>query len=662
MKKKKLPKLPRLFQPNVRLYIVVLTAFAVATFFIGEYSRQLAGIQVVVLLFLFMYTRYATRRRTKKLLDYLESLSEGMDLTVRETPLPVVIFNPQTYELLWVNERFLSIIGEREQFFEQSIADVVPGFSYEWLLDGRNECPDIVAIGDRKYRVYGSLVRSEREYIAMTYWTDVTEYERINKEYLNSRPLLAILLLDNYEELLKGMTEKEKATLLSDIDDKINMWIEGSNGHLCKIDRDRYVFLFEERNLESFANDKFRVMDSVRSCVGAGGVQATLSIGVGKDGATPQETYRSASLALEMALSRGGDQAVIRNRYGFEFFGGHSPHHEKRKKVKSRVMANAFGELLGDVSTIFVMSHKHADFDSVGAAAGICCIARANGKTARIVINMDNNFARSLIERLLELPEYADVFISAEDAILEADPQSLLVVVDTSRPDNVESEPLLLSCTRVAVVDHHRRAAEYIDNAILNFHEPYASSTCELVTEMLQYLVDPTDILRIEAEALLAGLVLDTKGFTMNTGSRTFDAAAFLRRSGADTTNVKKLLQSDFDTTAARYSVLQGASIYKDGVALAWSEASHSRIIIAQAADELLNIEGVRASFVIARDGEEVFVSGRSIGDMNVQVILEKLGGGGSPSTAGAQIRTESAEKVVEDLTRAIDEYFDEQG
>ncbi|MCL2401014.1 MAG: DHH family phosphoesterase [Oscillospiraceae bacterium] len=653
-------KLPRLFQSSVRLYFMFLIAFAVATFVINDTSRVWAGvIQIVVLVLLALYSRISTKIRTAKLLDYLESMSDGMDMTVRDTPLPVVVFNSETSEILWSNERFQSITDDREHLFERRITDVVPGFSQIWLLDGKSECPDEVSVGDKTYKVSGQLVRTEREYIATTYWVDVTEYAAINREYADSRLVSAILMLDNYEELLKGMTEKEKSILLSDIDEKISLWSANSGGSLVKFDRDRYMFLFEERDFEGFVEDKFSILDSVRECEGSGGVHATLSIGIGKDGTTPQENHAFSKLGLEMALSRGGDQAVVRNKFGFEFFGGHSARLEKRTKVKSRVMASAFGGLLSDASTVFVMSHKQADFDSIGAAAGICCIARAKGKKARIVVDMENNFAKNLISRLMESPEYKDVFISDQDAMVEADAKSLLVVVDTSRPEQVESEPLLLSCTRVAVIDHHRRAATYIENAILNFHEPYASSTCELVTEMLQYLVDTTDILRAESEALLAGIVLDTKSFTINTGSRTFEAASYLRRSGSDTADVKRLLQSDFETATARYAIMREAEIIRPGVALAWSDEPQNRLTIAQASDELLNIEGVTASFVLARSGDDVFVSGRSIGDLNVQLVLEKLGGGGNNANAGVQLHSADLRQVVTDLTYAIDEYLE---
>ena len=653
-------KLPRLFQPNMRLYFLVLFAFAVATFFIGNNGRILSAIEVCILICLLIYMRVTSKRRTDKLLDYLESMSEGLDTTIRDTPLPVAIYNSDNGEIVWTNDRFTAITEMREALFELRMTDIVPGYSGDWLLDGKPECPDLVDIGDKKFRVHGSMVLSEREYIAMTYWVDVTEFSKISDEYHASRPVYAILLLDNYDDLLKGASEKEKSSMLSAIDDEISSWVAlSSGGYLCRPDRDKYLFLFEERDYAGYAELNFSLLDAIRDNISFGTIHATMSIGVGKDGATPYDCYRQANLAIEMALSRGGDQAVVRNKYGFDYFGGRAQSAETHSFVKARVLASAFGELLNNTSIVYIMGHKFSDYDSFGAAAGICCIARTRNIPARIVINPDNNLAQNIIEIFRGLPEYAGMLITEHEAIIEADPKSLLVVTDTNRPDKVESETMLLSCTHVAVIDHHRRAADYIENAVFTCHDPAASSTSELVTEMLQHLVEKSDILRPEAEALLAGIVLDTKSFSINTGSRTFDAAAYLQRMGAVMSTVKMLLQTNIETTIARYKIMSGASIYKEGVALATSDIAQGRLSVPQAADELLNIEGVHTSFVAALVGDEIYVSGRSIGGMNVQLILEKLGGGGSPSIAGAQIHNSNVDKVMQDLKVAIDEYSD---
>ncbi|MDR2569703.1 MAG: DHH family phosphoesterase [Oscillospiraceae bacterium] len=651
-------KLPRFLQPNVRLYFLLLILFTIATFFSGGYGKIFAIAQVVVIISVAIYLRSSTGRRTKKLLNYLESVSESMNLTVRATPLPVLIFNPETGEVIWSNDRFTAITGGDEPIFGQNVTDFINDFSWDWLLDGRNECEEPVMINDKLYWVYGNVVLSEREYVSLTYWVDVTEYTEMCSVYLQSRLVFVFITLDNYDELLKGMSAKDKSALLSNIDEKISAWTGDKDGYLCKFDRDRYFFLFEVRSLDAIIEDNFSILEEIRTCVGSGGVQATLSIGIGRDGSSPQESYRFASLGIEMALSRGGNQAVLRNRYGFEFFGGRPQQLERRTKVKARVMASAFGELLSDASKVFIMSHKMADFDSIGSAMGICCMARAKKTPAYIVVDMETCIAQNIVNLAMRHPEYKDVFISGQDAILMADNKTLLVIVDTSRPEKVESESLLLSCMRVAVIDHHRRAEDYIENALLNFHEPYASSSSELVAEMMQYLVDRNDILRTEAEALLAGIALDTKGFAINTGSGTFDAAAYLKRAGADPAAVKQILQSDMEIATARYELLRLAQLYKGGIALAYNDKEQCRISIAQAADEMLGIQGIHTSFAIARDGDTVYVSGRSIGDVNVQVILEKLGGGGSQATAGLQVTDKSVDTVVTELKKAIDGYL----
>ena len=404
--------------------------------------------------------------------------------------------------------------------------------------------------------------------------------------------------------------------------------------------------------MQGFVDAKFDLLDKVREIPGPNGVSPTLSIGVGRDAPSLRELLEYASLSIEMARSRGGDQAVIKNKFNFEFYGGPNKEMEKRTKVKSRVMANALGELIADSSRVFVMGHKFPDLDCIGAITGVCAIARKRGVQARIIREPGSNPAAEMAAKLGQTPEYKDAFLSAQDAIILADPRTLLVVVDTNRPEQVQSEDLLECCTRVAVIDHHRRAASYIGNAALNFHEPYASSASELVTELIQYIMEPSDLLRIEAEALLAGMVLDTKNFTMRTGSRTFEAAAFLRRSGADTGDVRKLFQNDIQT----------ARMYHNDIAVAAVDHTVGRVTAAQAADELLNISGIDASFVLFpdADGERVIISARSMGNTNVQVVLEKLGGGGNAATAGAQVPSGSVEAVLQRLLRAIDQYFEE--
>ena len=655
----------RFFRPSMRLYFAILICILVLTLALRHW--ELAAIQAAVVVLLLLYTRLMGRLQKRQVLDYVGSsvhmLDDGPTSAILSMPLPMTIFNLKDGNMLWSNDEFLRITGEREHTFEVGMADLLPDFSLKWLAEGRSTAPDLAQLGDRQYRVYGNVFRlndrtASGGYWGMTYFVDVTEYAKVAAEYSASRPVVAVIMLDNYDELFKNLNETAKSALLASIDNKITDWCAPAQGYLCRYDRDRYIFIFEERHIQSYLDGRFSLLDTVRELQSPAGIAATISIGVGRGADTLDEGFQFAMLGIEMALSRGGDQAVVKSRLNFDFFGGKTVAVERRTKVKSRVMASALGELITDASSVLVMGHKYADLDSIGAAVALCCIARKKEKPARIVVNSDTNVSKQVIERLKKLPEYAGAFISEQEGLVFADGKTLLVVVDTNRPDQVESEDLLMSCNKVAVVDHHRRAADYIANAALNFHEPYASSASELATELMQYLVDSTDILKAEAEAVLAGIVLDTKNFTLRTGSRTFEAAAFLRRSGSDTTEVKKLFQNDLDSTVAKYAIIQSAKMYHKDIAIAESTGTRDRIIAAQAADELINIRGIEASFVLYEGDGTINISARSIGAINVQLILERLGGGGNRSTAGAQLRERDAAAIVTELKAAIDDYL----
>ena len=657
-------KMTRLKDRSVLVYFFCAALFAIITVFI---SVPLGVAEGAVILLLSVYFRSNAKKRREEIRRYIDDMTDDMTTvdkaSMLSAPFAMMVFRPDTQEILWSNDSFLQSTGIRENLFEKRVDDVLPDFPTRWLLDGKAECPETVVMNDRHFRVYGSLSHpngaQRTGFLATTYWTDVTETDALRTENSNRRPVVGIVMLDNYEELVKAGTEASRSAVLAKIDEKLNGWVEGTTGLLRRYDRNRYLLVLTEEDYRKLTAGKFSVLDAVRGIVTEDGVAATLSIGIGKDADDYETLYQYAMLSIEMALSRGGDQAVVRNRLDFEFYGGRNKASEKRTKVKSRVMANALGELIADASQVFVMGHKHADMDAVGAAAGICCIARKRGKKAQIVIDMEDNTSGAILQRLSALPEYADTFISGNDAFIMAHSGALLVVVDTNRPDFVESQQLLDTCNRVAVIDHHRRAASYIENAALNFHEPYASSASELVTELLQYLVEPSSLLRAEAEALLSGIVLDTKNFTMRTGGRTFEAAAFLRRAGADTADVQRLFQSDLNGMLERYRIIRHAEMFRDDIAIAAVEEEIDRVTAAKAADELLTLQGVRASFVLFKKGTGVNLSARSLGEINVQLIMEKLGGGGNSTTAGGQVPDTTVDAVYERLTAAIEEYLE---
>ena len=613
-------KISKLVDPSFRLYFLVGFLFAAVTV---RVSIPLAICEAAAMAFLWWYVRHTAQTRREGIRQYIDDVTDDMTTadkaSMLSAPFAMMVFRPDTQEILWSNDSFMQLTGVREDIFDNRIDDILPDLPTHWLLEGKSECPETVVMGGRHFRVFGNLShpssrRGGQSLLATTYWTDVTEQDSLREENESRRPIVSVIVIDNYEELMKAGSEASRSA----------------------------------------------VLDAVRSVVTEDGVAATLSIGVGKDVDDYETLYQNAMLSIEMALSRGGDQVVVRNRLDFEFYGGKAKSPEKRTKVKSRVMANALGELISDAGQIFVMGHAHADMDVVGAAAGICCIARKRGKKAQIVIDMEDNVAKPLLSKLAALPEYKDAFISGNDAFISAQPGALLVVVDTNRPDLVESEQLLDACNRVAVIDHHRRAANYIESAALNFHEPYASSASELVTELLQYLADPTDLLRAESEALLAGIVLDTKNFTMRTGGRTFEAAAFLRRAGADTSDVQRLFQSDLAGMVERYDIIRHAELVHGDIAVAAVEKEIDRVTAAKAADELLTLSGIHASVVLYKHGTGVNLSARSLGEINVQFIMEKLGGGGNSTTAGGQVNDATVDEVRERLLAAIDEYMEE--
>ncbi len=657
--------LKRLAEPGARLYLIFLVIFAAAALFFKMY--ELAAAEAAVILLLLIYSFFSRKRREKQLAAYIESVTydteNAKNNTLMNFPLPISVFRLDDSRIIWGNEMFFSMCGATGARLDARIADMVPQFTGKWLLEGKTQYPTLLEIGGRKYMVHGNIIRPENGAVenavmGITYWVDVTEYDNIRVKYEETRPVAGIVVIDNLDELYKNQPDRIKNDIRDAVEDRLHQWCEEYGGILRRYDRDRYLVIFEKQDIEHMKLDKFRITEEMHQVESPNGVDATVSIGFGVDGANLGETLQFADIGIELAISRGGDQTVIKDRLSFEFFGGRGFEVDKRTKVKSRVVANTLAELMRDSSKVFVMGHRFADLDSVGAAVGVCCIARKCGVKADIVIDINKNASHALIDMMRSEPEYRDCFISPQDALLRSDGRTLLVIVDTNRPEQVENAELLSVCSKVAVIDHHRVAATYIQNAALGFTDPSASSACELVVELMEELVEQSDILKCEADAILSGIVLDTKSFTIRTGDRTFDAAAYLRRAGADTSEVKKLLQTGMEDTIARYKIMQSAELYRK-IAIAAPTEPQDRIVVAQAADELLNISGVDASVVVAPDGKGgIMASARSIGELNVQLIMEKLGGGGNRSAAAVQFKDKTLPEAVHAVYAAIDDYL----
>lgn len=652
----------RLLYPNTVWYFAVMLLFAAAAAVLRQY--YLAGGALLATVIVFIISRAQLSRRKRELMSYVQKATDSAGISVHAgSAFPMAVIRLPDNEIIWGNPSFFAITGLSDTACYQTLDSVISGFSTSWLREGQSELPGDRIIGGRRYRIYGNYVRSEDDattvQLATIYFADMTEMFNVRDEFMRTRPIVSIVLIDNYDELTANLSDSAVSTLDAQLNDVIANWTAGLEALCRKTERNRYLVIFESKDLAKLQENRFSVLlDDVRHVSSSSGMSATISLGIGKDGGSFAENYRFAALAIEMSLSRGGDQAVIKDRFNFTFYGSRTKETDRHTRVRSRVVAGSLSELIGQSSTIYIMGHRMADLDALGSAVGLLCLCRTKGRPARIVIDLQKNACQSLIEELKASQDYADLFISGQDALVEADNRSLLIVVDTNRPDQVECKPLLESISRVAVIDHHRRAADYIEQPVLNLHEPYASSASELVTELLQYAVNQRDVKPLEAQALLAGIVLDTKNFSIRTGSRTFESAAYLRKAGADPVEVKKLFQSDLDDTLMRYRVVQAARLYRSELAIACIDETITRVIASQAADELINISGITASFVLFPDREQVIISARSIGSCNVQAVLEKLGGGGNGATAGAQIKGKPLREVLQELVAAIDAFY----
>ena len=653
-------KLGWILRPRYSVFFIVLIGFSIAALVMKQYL--LAGVEFAVCALMLTLALLIRARNRSQLQSYLNGvLDETKGMNAQPT-FPMLAFRLADGGVIFRNDAFVQISGIKPGLNERLVSDILPGFSTEWLSSGKSEYPYDVNLLGRRYRVYGTIVVCDdpaSTRVGVMYFTDLTELYQVRDEYIRSRPVVSIILVDNYEELTKNLSEGAISTMNAKINDALTKWTESYHGLLRRLEKNRFVFVFEKRDLKRAIDDKFSILEDIHEIVSPSGLAASISFGLGVDAESFEEGYEFAALSIEMALSRGGDQAVIKDRLNFNFYGGRTKEADHRSKVRSRVTANSMMELIGQSSKVFIMGHKNADLDAVGAAMGIACLCRKKGKSFYIVIDDENNAAARLIEEIRKVPEYENVFISGQEALLLSDNRSTLVVVDTNRPDQVECRNLLEAVTSICVVDHHRRAADYIKPVVVNLHEPYASSAGELVTELLEYAVEKKDVLPIEAKALMAGIFLDTKSFNVRTGERTFEAAAYLRQLGADTVEVKKLLQNDFQDTMAKYQIIKSARLYRQEIAIAALNAGTTRALAAQAADELLNISGISASFVLYPDEDRVIISARSIGEANVQMILEPLGGGGNTATAGAQVQDATVKDVLDQLVASIDQYYE---
>ena len=652
----------------------VLPLFIAATFYVeftAWNSWYISAAEFVLYVVALVISVVTAKKRPVVLATYYENANVNTETALNDTllnmPSPIVLVKVETGELVWCNNDFLAVTGCPKNYFQLHMRDVVEGFDLKWIIDGKEQHPDTVCIGERRFDVFANIVKPGKgdfsQLFAALYWVERTAEFALKDELEGRMLVVAEIDCDNYEEISSGGNESARAAMVAQLDAELRAWLHGMEVEyvLRSTDRDRYVLFTDEKSAKKIAESRFDILERVKNIKAPNGMPLTLSIGISRGATNIVEAERFATLALDMALSRGGDQAVIKSAVDFEFFGGMTHEKEKHTKVKSRIMANVLKGLINESTDVYAMGHHVADLDSLGGTVGVVCAARKFGKKAKIIIDKNLNNAGTLIELVEQAPEYADVFISPEDALIQIKPGSLLVVVDTNRTSYVEDKNLLSAFSKIAVIDHHRRVADYIDNAVLNIHEPTASSVCELIAEILSYMLESRDMLRVEASAMLAGIILDTKSFAVKTGVRTFEAAAYLRRNGADSIEIKKMFQNDMENYVQRAEIVKKATFMDSMYAISCSDVTVDRAVAAQAADDLMNIMGVAGSFVLFPFENAISISARSLGRINVQLIMEKLGGGGHFTTAGAQVRGKSMEEVESMLRDAISIYQYEQ-
>ena len=661
-------KLFQLLVPDTRIYMIIMT---VLVGIIAWYNPPIGVVGVFVLVYLLVYNLRVSNMKRQEWVRYIERLTSDLDAATRESivsmPIPLTMVDIDG-TISWYNHPFVTVV-EHSDLLEKNLKDLVPDFPLADLLEKESGEQVQVKIGNRFFKVLAAVIKQDRlprpEHQILLYWFETTHHETLKRKYNQEKLVVALVEVDNFDEVMKSTSEENRSKVISEIDQRLHRWVSQIRGLMRKYEEDKYLVMMEYQYLEQQESKRFDVLDEIREVQAGNHIPATLSIGIGSMGKDYQETMASASTAKDLCLGRGGDQAAVKRQGDIKFYGGKSKAVEKRTKVKARVIAYGLRQLMEQSEAVLIMGHKKPDLDALGAALGIYRAARNRKKEAYIVLSGGNPSIDVLYQMMMRHEEYRKAVISHAEALrIRHKTNALIVVVDTHRPSYTEYPELLEGDARIVLIDHHRRSTEFVENALLTYHETYASSTSEMVTEIIYYMEDKMTLGTLEAEALMAGIALDTKHFTFKTGVRTFEAASYLRRAGADTTVVRQLFQDDLKSIVSRAEVIKKTEILMDKIAMAISDdqSETAQLVAAQAADTMLTIRGVKASFVLGTSADgQVFVSGRSLGDINVQVILEKLGGGGHMTVAGAQMKDTTLEKVREELIQVLNEILEEE-
>ena len=658
---------------RTKIYLIII-ALLIVCISILNYRLIIPGIIVYALII--WYTIWTNKKRKAELSEQLKDLTLNVNTTAKTTlinsPFPLAIVETNG-NVIWKSEKFVTEFENLNINMNEYLSEIVKGIKLTIENADENKQEKVrgtidknIKIENRIYKVLGSYVKShkahqkEEEYTTILYFIDETYLKKLEQKEEDSDICVGILMIDNYEEISQRISSEIKPQLIAKMEKSIYDWAAKYKSLIVKSDRDTFFCIMEQKYLKEAEADKFNILDEVKDIDVPDITQPTLSIGFSDDGESNAEKAESARAVIDIALGRGGDQAIVKIDGRYQFFGGRTQEVEKRTRVKARIVSHALKELILEADNVILMGHSNGDMDSIGSSMGLYRLTKTLGKEAKIVNETTGIGLDNFLTEAKKTEEYADCFVTKQEALEYIKPNTLLIVTDTHKKSYVEVPELLEKVNKIVIIDHHRRSTDYIENAILTFHEVYASSASELVTEILEYSQLEIELTPIEVEALYAGIMLDTKNFTFKTGVRTFEAAAYLRKCGVDIIKVKKWFQSDLKTYQIISEIVSKSEIVNDSIAISTyeNEDENANIIAAKAADELLTIGGITASFVLGKTGNKIYISGRSIGGINVQLILEKLGGGGHITLAGAQLENMSMEDAKQELINRINEYF----
>jgi len=651
--------------PESKAYLLIIGILSITLLYFNLYIGSAA---LLLLLYLIYYNHKIISKRNLQWVEYIETLSMDMDKTAKQTlidfPLPLCILN-NTGNLTWYNGKFSKLVKQNDMI-EKPIDEVVPSIMLDnFTKSDTTNMQTHTQIGNKIFDIKYNIIENENhEKSFALYFFDVTEFNELKTAYEMEKPVIINLQVDSFDEVLDSASEDVRPIIEAEVERTIKLWANKHSGAFRKITKDKYLAFMDEKALRDLEADKFSILDEIRKIDHGNSLPLTLSIGAASMASDLSSTYKNSITSLDLALGRGGDQAVIRRDERSIFYGGRSKAVEKKTRVKARIIAHALRDLINESESVIIMGHHNPDLDSMGSAIGMYGICKMLSKKAHIVLDHPNSSIDVLYDRLKANDNFKSVFMAKEEALRVMTPSTLLIVVDTHRPSFTEHPALLDISERIVLIDHHRRGVEFIDKAVLVYHETYASSASEMVTELIQYVKDRPYIDTLIAESLLSGITLDTKNFTFKTGVRTFEAAAFLRKFGADTIAVKQLFQGDLDSFLVKAEGIKNAKILGGSIAITScpENLENPSLIAAQIADELLNIRGVKASFTVAKRSDGlVFISARSLSDVNVHMLMEKLGGGGHIDTAGAQLKDVSTEEAVEKVEELIMEFLKEE-